>query len=121
MWEYVLETTKGLATFEFESLKCEFIPQIERIIDAPAGSAEQQQQKVIQSEVHIEIKSYTLSHLQPGPDRHPDYLKLVEYDPKVASPTTPMLSLHFINRHNGAISVGPNQVRSFLAPVLIKF
>jgi len=37
LWEYFLETTKGLASLAFQNLKCEFIPQIDRevLIEPP--------------------------------------------------------------------------------------
>lgn len=71
LFEYVLETTKGICNFKFSNFALEFIPRIEREIDRAT---------VTRAEAHIKIDSYSLTALQPGPERHPDYLNFVRSD-----------------------------------------
>jgi hypothetical protein len=79
LFEYVLESTKGIANFKFSNLDLEFIPRIQRIIDG---------ESLFRAEAHIKIDSYALTALQPGQERHPDYLKFVQFieDPSFQPP-----------------------------------
>jgi hypothetical protein len=96
---------KGLCALRFDGLKCSFFPKMR-------GDYQDQGQWITQSEARIKINSYSLTVIDPGPSRHPDYLQLIKFD--TGNNTThdnmsglhtevkvkaPMLSLNFIKRH----------------------
>jgi len=113
---------KGLCALRFDGLKCSFLPKMRGeyqgtvVIACPRRAIlttlADNNQWITQSEAHIKINSYSLTVLDPGPSRHPDYLQLIKFDTakinahdnmgglhtEVKS-KVPMLSLNFIKRH----------------------
>lgn len=114
---------KGLCALRFDGLKCSFFPKMRGDYQGKHWDIHQhrcsiltiwadQGQWITQSEARIKINSYSLTVIDPGPSRHPDYLQLIKFD--TGNNTThdsmsglhtevkvkaPMLSLNFIKRH----------------------
>jgi hypothetical protein len=74
--EYYLETTRGIASIAFSDFQCSFIPRIKRQVAASASEDGKKTKEVAQAEAKILIGKYGVKLLEPGTERHPEYIEI---------------------------------------------